>query len=85
MVGSCLSPLRTPEYRVFPSRALWSPFSLPCLSGVIPSDVLGLRDGAALLLRERVPTLHLEIVRDAASTCGGHRRAWTAPRPAANA
>ena len=50
--------LRTPD-RV---PALWSG-----LSGVIPTDVLGLRHCAALLLREGVPALQLKVFRDAAA------------------
>ena len=68
--------LRTPD-RV---PALW-PAPRLRLSGVIPSDVLGLRHGAALLLREGVPALHLKVLGDAAAaacTRGGRGRAWPA-------
>ena len=51
--------LRTPDRvcAALGSRPPWR-----CLSGIVPTDVLGLRDGAALLLREGVPALHLKVL-----------------------
>ena len=72
--------LRTPDRVPRPNAVLWSGL----LSGVIPTDVLGLRDCAALLLREGVPALHLKVLGDAAAaarTRGGGGRAWPATRP----
>ena len=78
--------LRTPDRvpALWPASPRPRPRSLR-LSGVIPSDVLFLRHGAALLLREGVPALQLKVLGGAAADAsGGPRCAWPAsPRPAA--
>ena len=51
--------LRTPD-RVCAALGSRPPWRR--LSGIVPTDVLGLRDGAALLLREGVPALHLKVL-----------------------
>ena len=85
--------LRTPDRvcAALGSRPPWR-----CLSGIVPTDVLGLRDGAALLLREGVPALHLKVLgadanaapvgSDAGAACagGGRGRAWPAAGPETN-
>ena len=76
--------LRTPDRvpALWPASPRPRPRSLR-LSGVIPSDVLFLRHGAALLLREGVPALQLKVFGDAAAARrAGRGRAWPASRPA---